>query len=238
MAEEEKRRWNGKGIGAGKGTAGRTAKKKIPARNAKTESSKRWIERQLSDPYVKKTQAAGYRSRAAFKMLELQEKFDLIHKGDAVVDLGAAPGGWVQIALAMGASKVVGIDLLDIEPIPGAVLLKGDVADDEMMERLEKELGGAPDVVLSDMAANTTGHRQTDHLRTVGLVELALQFALETLKPGGTFCSKVFQGGASANLMIVLRANFDEVKHAKPPASRTHSPEIYVVAKGFKGRNS
>ncbi|MFC6200183.1 RlmE family RNA methyltransferase [Ponticaulis profundi] len=235
MTDDGKRRWTGKGIGQGKGTAGRTAKKKVPAYNARTESSKRWIERQMADPYVKKAQAAGFRSRAAFKLLELQDKFKLIAPGDFVVDLGAAPGGWVQVAQQLGAKKVVGIDLLEIEPIPDAVLLKGDVADEAMMTRLLEELGDKPNVVLSDMAANTTGHRQTDHLRTVALVELAIEFAFDTLKPGGTFCSKVFQGGTSAELLATLKHRFQEVKHAKPPASRTHSPEIYVVAKGFKG---
>lgn len=235
MTDDGKRRWTGKGIGQGKGTAGRTAKKKVPAYNARTESSKRWIERQMADPYVKKAQAAGFRSRAAFKLLELQDKFKLIAPGDSVVDLGAAPGGWVQVAQQLGAKKVVGIDLLEIEPIPDAVLLKGDVADEAMMTRLLEELGDKPNVVLSDMAANTTGHRQTDHLRTVALVELAIEFAFDTLKPGGTFCSKVFQGGTSAELLATLKHRFQEVKHAKPPASRTHSPEIYVVAKGFKG---
>ena len=142
----------------------------------------------------------------------------------------------MQVALSLGASKVVGIDLLEIEPIVGAVLLQGDVADEAVMKQLEGELGGLADVVLSDMAANTTGHRQTDHLRTVALVELAVDFALDVLKPGGTFCSKVFQGGTSPELLERLKANFTEVKHAKPPASRAHSPEIYVLAKGYKGK--
>lgn len=236
MTDDGKRRWTGKGIGEGKGSAGRTAKKKIPARNAKNESSKRWIERQLADPYVRQAQSDGYRSRAAYKLLELQEKFSLIRPGDKVVDLGAAPGGWVQIAQLLGASQVVGIDVLDIEPIPGAILLKGDVADDAIMAELEGHLEGKADVVLSDMAANTTGHRQTDHLRTVALVELAIDFAFRTLKPGGIFCSKVFQGGTSPELLSRLKQRFDSVSHAKPPASRTHSPEIYVVAKGFRAK--
>lgn len=231
---DDKRRWTGKGVGAGKGSAGRTAKKKTPAYNARTESSKRWIERQLSDPYVRQAQSDGFRSRAAYKLLELQEKYTLIRPGDNVVDLGAAPGGWVQVAQRLGAEKVVGIDLLDIEPIAGAVLLKGDVADDAIMQELTGHLGGKADVVLSDMAANTTGHRQTDHLRTVALVEIAIDFAFETLKPGGCFCSKVFQGGTSPELLAKLKANFTDVKHAKPPASRAHSPEIYVVAKNFR----
>lgn len=235
MADDGKRRWTGKGVGAGKGSAGRTAKKKTPAYNARTESSKRWIERQLSDPYVRQAQSDGFRSRAAYKLIELQDRFDIIQKGDCVVDLGAAPGGWVQVAQKLGAKTVVGIDLLDVEPIVGAVLLKGDVADDAIMDELTGHLGGKADVVLSDMAANTTGHRQTDHLRTVALVELAIAFALETLKPGGNFCSKVFQGGTSPDLLTNLKKNFESVSHAKPPASRTHSPEIYVVAKGFRG---
>ncbi len=235
MSDDGKRRWTGKGIGEGKGSAGRTAKKKTPAYNAKRESSKRWIERQLSDPYVKKAQSAGYRSRAAYKLLELQEKFSILKKGDAVVDLGAAPGGWVQVAQNLGASKVVGIDLLDIEPIAGATLLKGDVSDEKIMAELISHLGGKADVVLSDMAANTVGHKQTDHLRTVALVELAVHFAFDTLKPGGNFCAKVFQGGTSPELLELLKSRFTEVRHAKPPASRTHSPEIFVVAKGFRG---
>ena len=231
---DDKRRWTGKGVGEGKGSAGRTAKKKTPAYNSRTESSKRWIERQLSDPYVRQAQSDGFRSRAAYTLLELQEKYNLIRRGDSVVDLGAAPGGWVQVAQRLGAEKVVGIDLLDIEPITGAVLLKGDVADEAIMQELTGHLGGKADVVLSDMAANTTGHRQTDHLRTVALVEIAVDFAFETLKPGGSFCSKVFQGGTSAELLAKLKHNFEDVKHAKPPASRTHSPEIYVVAKNFR----
>ncbi len=235
MTDDGKRRWTGKGIGAGKGSAGRTAKKKTPAYNAKNESSKRWIERQLADPYVKQAQADGYRSRAAYKLLELQEKYSLIKKGDAVVDLGAAPGGWVQVAQKLGAAKVVGIDLLDVEPLAGAVLLKGDVQDDEIMDELIGHLGGKADVVLSDMAANTVGHKQTDHLRTVALVELAVDFAFDTLKPGGHFCSKVFQGGTSPELLEKLKSRFIEVRHAKPAASRKNSPEIYVVAKGFRG---
>ncbi|MAK60773.1 MAG: rRNA methyltransferase [Ponticaulis sp.] len=234
MTDDGKRRWTGKGIGAGKGSAGRTAKKKTPAYNARTESSKRWIERQLADPYVREAQSKGYRSRAAFKLLEVQEKYNLIRKGDKVVDLGAAPGGWVQIAQKLGAEQVVGIDLLDIEPISGAILLKGDVADDAIMSELRAHLSGKADVVLSDMAANTTGHKQTDHLKTVALVELAIEFALKNLKPGGRFCSKVFQGGTSPKLLEVLKTHFESVSHFKPPASRTHSPEIYVVAQGFR----
>lgn len=235
MADDGKRRWTGKGVGAGKGSAGRTAKKKTPAYNAKTESSKRWIERQMSDPYVRQAKTAGYRSRAAYKLQELQDRYPLIKKGDRVLDLGAAPGGWLQVAQELGASRVVGIDLLPIEPIAGALLFQGDVSSEADMKKVFDALEGAPNVVLSDMAANTTGHKQTDHLRTVALVELAIECALETLVRGGHFCSKVFQGGTSPELLDVLKSRFEDVRHAKPPASRTHSPEIYVVAKGFKG---
>lgn len=234
MTDDGKRRWTGKGIGEGKNSAGRTAKKKVPARNAKNQSSKLWIERQLADPYVKLAHSEGYRSRAAYKLLELQDKFHLIRKGDLVVDLGSAPGGWVQVSQKLGVEKVVGIDLLDMEPIPGAILLKGDVQDEDVMAALMSQLGGKADVVLSDMAANTVGHKQTDHLRTVALVELAVDFAFDTLKPGGTFCAKVFQGGTSPELLERLKSRFTDVRHAKPPASRQHSPEIYVVAKGFR----
>lgn len=236
MADDGKRRWTGKGIGEGKNSAGRTAKKKVPARNAKTESSKRWIERQLADPYVKRTQADGYRSRAAYKLLEMDERAKILSPGQRVLDLGAAPGGWVQVVLEKGAKAVAGIDLLEIDPIPGAHLFVGDVADEAVVAQALDLLGGPPTLVLSDMAANTTGHRQTDHLRTVALVELAVEFALAHLSKGGHFCSKVFQGGATKDVLDTLKDNFRDVRHIKPPASRTHSPEIYVVAKSFKGR--
>lgn len=235
MADDTRRRWTGKGVKPG--SSGRqTGKRKVTAYNAETESSKRWIERQLQDPYVRAAKSAGYRSRAAYKLLEMTEKTDILRKGARVVDLGAAPGGWVQIALEKGAEAVVGIDLLPMDPIVGAHLIEGDINNEADVAAMMEGLSGPPDVVLSDMAANTTGHKATDHLRTVALVELAVDFALDHLVKGGHFCSKVFQGGATKDVLESLKASFDSVKHIKPPASRSGSPEIYVVAKGFRGR--
>ena len=237
MTEDDdgKRRWDGKGIR--EGSSGRSlGKRKIRAHNVDRESSRRWIERQLSDPYVRAAKSAGYRSRAAFKLIEIDEKTHILRPGLRVVDLGAAPGGWVQVALERGVTSVVGIDLLPMELIAGAHLVQGDIADDSAVAQMMEGLGGPPDLVLSDMAANTTGHRQTDHLRTVALVELAVDFAIENLAPGGAFCAKVFQGGAAKDMLDRLRQNFTSIKHIKPPSSRTHSPEVFVVAKGFGGR--
>lgn len=235
MSDEEKRRW--KGPGAERTDSGRrTTERKVIARNARTESSKRWIERQLQDPYVRKAKEAGFRSRAAYKLLEIDGEASLLKRGQRVVDLGAAPGGWIQVALFKGAAEVVGIDLLPIEHIDGATLFVGDVNEPADVAKVLAALSGPPDLILSDMAANTTGHKQTDHLRTVTLVELAVEFALAHLAPGGCFCSKVFQGGTTREVLDTLKQNFRTVKHIKPPASRAGSPEIYVVAKGFKGR--
>ena len=234
---DEKRRWTGKGVGSGS-SGRRTGKRKVTAYNAEKESSKRWIERQLQDPYVRQAKSAGYRSRAAFKLLEIDEKAGLLRAGQRVVDLGAAPGGWVQVALEKGAADVVGIDLLAIDPIPGAHLVEGDINDAAAVAEMMTGLDGPPDLVLSDMAANTTGHRSTDHLRTVALMEMAVDFAVTHLAAGGHFCSKVFQGGATKDVLDTLKARFESVKHIKPPASRAGSPEIYVVAKGFRGRQS
>lgn len=235
MADDGKRRWKGPGSGASKSSGRRMSERKVTAYNAKDESSKRWIERQLSDPYVQKAKQAGYRSRAAFKLLEIDEKTGLLRRGRRVVDLGCAPGGWLQICLERGASEVTGIDLLPVDPLPGAHIVEGDIGEPAAVAALLAGLSGPPDLVLSDMAANTTGHRRTDHLRTVALVEMAADFAVETLVKGGDFCSKVFQGGATADVLNLLKARFDSVKHVKPPSSRAGSPEIYVVAKGFKG---
>lgn len=236
MAEDEKRRWKGPGKSEKRRkTSGRQAKEReSTAHRARSESSKRWIERQLTDPYVRQAKAAGYRSRAAFKLLEIDEKAPILRRGQRVVDLGCAPGGWIQVALEKGAQEVVGIDLLDVDPIDGAHIIKGDIGEPADVQAMLEGLTGPPDIVLSDMAANTTGHRQTDHLRTVALVELALDFALAHLSPGGAFVSKVFQGGATKPVLDRLKANFAAVKHVKPPASRAGSPEIYVVAKGFR----
>jgi 23S rRNA (uridine2552-2'-O)-methyltransferase len=198
--------------------------------------STRWLERQLNDPYVKRAKAEGYRSRAAYKLTELDERFGFLKGVQRVVDLGVAPGGWSQVVRhkAPGAT-VVGIDLLPTEPLDGVTLLEMDFMDDTAPEKLREALGGPADLVLSDMAANTVGHPHTDHLRTMGLVEAGLEFAVEVLKPGGSFVAKVLAGGADNNLVAELKRRFAAVKHAKPPASRKGSSEWYVVAQGFKG---
>jgi 23S rRNA (uridine2552-2'-O)-methyltransferase len=206
------------------------------ARN-RTAQSTRWLERQLNDPYVKRAKAEGYRSRAAYKLIELDEKFGLLKGATRVVDLGIAPGGWSQVVRRqVPKAAVVGIDLLPVDPIDGVTILQMDFMDDEAPGRLIEELGGAPDLVISDMAANTVGHPQTDALRTMALVETALAFAIDVLKPGGTFVSKVFAGGADSALVAEMKRNFATVKHAKPPSSRKGSVEWFVVAQGFKGR--
>lgn len=233
MSDEEKRRW--KGPRADRKDSGRRAtERKVIARNAKNESSKRWIERQLQDPYVRRAKDEGYRSRAAYKLLEIDEAAKILRKGQRVVDLGCAPGGWIQVALLKGAAEVAGIDLLPVDPIEGAHIVEGDVNNPEDVEKMMSGLSGPPDLVLSDMAANTTGHKQTDHLRTVALVEMAVAFAIEHLAEGGSFCAKVFQGGTIKDVLDLLKAHFRTVKHIKPAASRAGSPEIYVVAKGFR----
>lgn len=233
MAEDEKRRW--KGPGPDRQDSGRrTSERKVVARNASKESSKRWIERQLQDPYVRRAKDEGYRSRAAYKLIEINEAAKILRKGQRVVDLGCAPGGWIQVALQAGAMEVAGIDLLPVDPIDGAHIVEGDVNDPADVARMMEGLSGPPDIVLSDMAANTTGHKQTDHLRTVTLVEMAVAFAREHLADDGSFCAKVFQGGATKDVLEELKANFRTVKHIKPSASRAGSPEIYVVAKGFR----
>jgi 23S rRNA (uridine2552-2'-O)-methyltransferase len=197
------------------------------------ESSRNWVKRQLNDPYVARARAEGYRARAAYKLIELDEEFGILKRGARVIDLGAAPGGWAQVADKRGC-KVVGIDLLDIDPLPGVTFLKMDFLAPEAPGALIAALGGPPDVVLSDMAANTTGHTKTDQIRTGALAEAAADFALEHLVVGGTFVTKAFQGGLDAALLTRLKQNFVSVKHAKPKASRAESPEIYVVAQGRK----
>jgi len=197
-------------------------------------SSQRWVARQLNDPYVQAAKTQGFRSRAAFKLLELDEKYRLIGKGAAVVDLGAAPGGWAQVALARGAARVVGIDLLPVMPVAGAMFIEGDFLDEAMPGRLTDLLGGRADLVLSDMAPNTTGHVATDHIRIMALAELALDFACGILVPGGGFVAKLFQGGAEQAMLNRLKLRFRTVRHAKPPASRKDSKEMYVVAQGFR----
>lgn len=199
-----------------------------------------WLQRQLNDPYVARAKAEGYRSRAAYKLIELNERYKLLHKGMRIVDLGAAPGGWSQVAAkAVGSTEehplIVGIDYLDMDPIPGVVLLKQDFTDEHAPAALIAAMGGhKADLVLSDMAAPTTGHRATDHLRIVHLVEIAADFAVEVLQPGGSFVAKVFQGGTEHELLALLKRHFASTFHAKPPASRSGSAETYLVAKGFR----
>jgi 23S rRNA (uridine2552-2'-O)-methyltransferase len=195
----------------------------------RTAQSTRWLERQLNDPYVKRAKAEGYRSRAAYKLTELDERFEVIKGSKRVIDLGIAPGGWAQV--------IDRIDLLPVDPIDGVTIFQMDFMDDAAPAMLIDALGGAPDLVLSDMAANTVGHPQTDALRTMALVEAALDFACDVLEKGGTFVSKVFAGGADSALVAEMKRNFTSVKHAKPPASRKGSVEWFVVAQGFKGRS-
>ncbi|HEX2793222.1 MAG TPA: RlmE family RNA methyltransferase [Croceicoccus sp.] len=213
-------------------------RQRLKSNKKRTASSARWLSRQLNDPYVVKAKADGYRSRAAYKLAELDDKFALLKGKQAVVDLGIAPGGWSQVvAERRTQARIVGIDLLDVDPLPGVTIFKMDFMDDAAPGALMDALGQAPDLVLSDMAANTVGHKQTDHLRTMGLVETAVDFAIQTLAPGGDFVAKVFAGGTDTALLNLLKQNFRAVKHAKPPASRKDSSEWYVIAQGFKGRD-
>ena len=201
----------------------------------RSPASQRWLTRQLNDPYVQAARQQGWRSRAAFKLLELDERFDLIRRGARVVDLGAAPGGWTQVALQRGAGPVVGVDLLPVDPIRGAVFVQSDFAALGITERLAELLAGPADLVLSDMSPNTTGHAPTDHLRIMALAEAALDFAAAVLAPGGGFVAKVFQGGSERAMLARMKQGFASVRHAKPPASRKESSELYVVATGFRG---
>ncbi|MAW91045.1 MAG: rRNA methyltransferase [Altererythrobacter sp.] len=215
--------------GKDKDTRVRTAKKR-------SESSTRWLQRQLNDPYVKQAKADGYRSRAAYKLIEMDEKFGLLKGASRIVDLGIAPGGWAQVARkVVPKAQVVGIDLLEVEPIDGVEIFQMDFMGEDAPRVLEEALGGKADLVMSDMAANTVGHKQTDHLRTMGLVEAGAWFAVENLEKGGTFLAKVLAGGTDKDLLDLLKKHFKTVKHAKPPASRKGSSEWYVIAQGFKG---
>ncbi len=201
----------------------------------RTTASQQWLKRQLNDPYVAAAQAQGWRSRAAFKLIEMDDRYELIKPGMRVLDLGAAPGGWCQVARKRGAGPVVALDLLPVDPIVGVTMLQGDFNDEDMPARLEAALGGKADIVLSDMAPNTTGHNATDHLRIIALAELALDFAVKVLAPGGAFVAKVFQGGSEKQMLAPMKLLFANVRHAKPPASRKESSELYVVATGFRG---
>ncbi len=210
---------------------------RVKTGRGRTAQSVRWLQRQLNDPYVKKAHAEGYRSRAAYKLIELDERFTLLQGKRHIVDLGIAPGGWAQVIRRKHPkAKVVGIDLLPVDPIEGVEIIQLDFMADAAPDLLIERLGAAPDLVLSDMAANTTGHPPTDALRTMGLVEAATEFACQVLAPGGAFVAKVFAGGADSALVAELKRNFTMVKHAKPPASRKDSSEWYVIAQGFKGR--
>lgn len=217
--------------------SGRDPGERLRTGKGRTASSNRWLSRQINDPYVKKAKAEGYRSRAAYKLIELDEKFALLKGVSRAVDLGIAPGGWSQVLRQLcPKAAVVGIDLLPTDPIEGVTIFQMDFMAEEAPAALETALAGAPDLVLSDMAANTVGHKQTDHLRTMGLVETAADFAIGTLAPGGAFVAKVLAGGTDTQLLGLLKRHFTTVKHAKPPASRKGSSEWYVIAQGFKGR--
>jgi 23S rRNA (uridine2552-2'-O)-methyltransferase len=227
---EEKRKLKGPlKAGVGRGAL------RVKTNKTLKESSKNWMRRHLSDPYVHAAKAAGWRSRAAFKLIELNDKFRFLKHGQRVVDLGCAPGGWTQVVVKRGAVAVVGIDLLPVEHIEGATLLQMDFMAPEAPEALMQHLGGKADIVMSDMAPNTTGHRETDHLRILGLAEMAIEFACANLSPGGVFITKLFQGAGSQELMTILKTRFDTVRHAKPKASRVESSESYIVAMGFRG---
>lgn len=222
-----------------KSSGNRNLKTRVKTAKGRKNSSTLWLQRQLNDPYVHKARKEGYRSRAAYKLIEMDEKFKFLKPGKTVLDLGAAPGGWTQVAVAAVKSdiknpSVVAVDLLDFPEIAGAKCMKLDFMDDKAPELIRAELGGNVDIVLSDMAPNTTGHTPTDHLRIMVLLETAYPFACEVLKHGGTFVAKVFQGGTEKELLALMKKDFDVVKHAKPKASRSDSAEMYVVAMGFK----
>jgi 23S rRNA (uridine2552-2'-O)-methyltransferase len=223
----------------GKGTGSRELKVRVKTGKSRSVSSKRWLERQLNDPYVTRAKREGFRSRAAYKLMEIDDKAHFLKKGARVVDLGAAPGGWSQVAAkrvgAPGEGRVVAIDILDMDAVPGVQFAKLDFLDSSAPDKLKEMMGGPVDAVLSDMAANATGHARTDHLKIMALVELAVEFAREVLKPGGSFLAKVLQGGTEASLLAALKRDFTSVKHIKPPASRSDSAELYLLATGFRG---
>ena len=222
---------------------GRSLKTRVKTARKRSLSSTLWLERQLNDPYVARAKREGYRSRAAYKLLEMDERFNLLKPGGRIIDLGAAPGGWSQIAADRvkakdGRGKVVGVDLLDMEPIAGVIFAIKDFNDEDAPQMIKDMLGGEADGVMSDMAANATGHKQTDHLRIVALAELALEFAVDILAPGGFFVAKVLQGGTEGQVLTKLKRDFTLVRHVKPAASRADSAELYVLATGFRGNKS
>lgn len=208
---------------------------RLKSARGRTPSQQAWLERQINDPFAAKARADGYRSRAAFKLTELDDRLKLIKKGMRVLDLGCAPGGWLQVAKQRGITQLVGVDLLDVDPISGVEILKIDFTDPACGPALIAALGGPPDLILSDIAPNTVGHKQTDHIRIVGLIEAAADFAFEVLKPGGAFVAKAFQGGETEAVLKLLKERFTKVQHIKPKASRAESSEVYLAATGFKG---
>ncbi|MBA4011556.1 MAG: rRNA methyltransferase [Phenylobacterium sp.] len=214
--------------GRGKPARLKTAKDRTPSQQA-------WLNRQINDPFSAKARAHGYRSRAAYKMTELDDRLKLLKPGARVIDLGLAPGGWTQVAIERGVTNIVGVDLLPVDPLPPAHILEMDFTDPECGPKLIELLGGLPDVVLSDMAPNTVGHKRTDHLRIMGLIEAAADFAISVLRPGGAFVAKAFQGGETADVIANLKRHFTDVRNIKPKASRADSSEVYLVATGFKG---
>jgi 23S rRNA (uridine2552-2'-O)-methyltransferase len=208
---------------------------RLKSARGRTPSQQAWLERQINDPFAAKARADGYRSRAAFKLTELDDKLKLLKKGMRVIDLGCAPGGWLQVAKQRGITQLVGVDLLDVDPISGVEILKMDFTDPACGPALIAALGGQPDLILSDIAPNTVGHKQTDHIRIVGLIEAGADFAFEVLKPGGAFVAKAFQGGETEGVLKLLKERFTKVQHIKPKASRAESSEVYLAATGFKG---
>ena len=229
--------------GSGGREGGRSLKVRVRTKGKRTAGSAQWLERQLNDPYVAKAKREGYRSRAAFKLLEIDDKYRLLKIGQRIVDLGAAPGGWAQVAAKRtgsvdGKGRVIGIDLLNIDPLPGVEFAVMDFLNDVAPQRLKEMLGGTADGVMSDMAANATGHKKTDHLRIIAIAELAAHFAGEVLSPGGFFVAKVLQGGTEGDLLAQLKRDFASVRHVKPEASRAGSAELYVLATGFRGKRS
>jgi 23S rRNA (uridine2552-2'-O)-methyltransferase len=218
------------------GDSGRGESVKVKTSKRRTTSSNAWLQRQLNDPFVSLAKTRGYRARAAFKLTEIDDRLHLLRRGVRVVDLGCAPGSWLEVAVERGVTDIAGVDLLAIDPVPPAHILQMDFTDPTCGPKLLELLGGPPDLVLSDMAPNTTGHRETDHLRIVGLIDMALDFAIDSLKPGGAFVAKAFQGGGTSDVLARLKRHFAKVQHIKPKASRQDSSELFFVATGFKGR--
>lgn len=216
----------------------RSAPARLKTAKQRTASSQAWLERQINDPFAARARAHGYRSRAAYKLAEIDDRFGFLKPGIKVIDLGVAPGGWTQVAIERGVTDIAAVDLLPVDPLPPAHILQMDFTDPACGPALIELLGGPPDLVLSDMAPNTVGHRQTDHLRIIGLIEIAVDFARGVLKPGGAFVTKAFQGGEVGDLMGDLKRDFTQVRNVKPKASRADSSETYIVATGFKGRTA